>query len=751
MLIFCCVVWAQACTVSADNTGQTKRNLALGKPYTYSPAATYQLTKSPSDAYKLTDGKHASGHFWTSPETVGWQESGPIRIEVDLENPAAIDEICLTTARGSDADVSFPERADVFISVADKKYGYYGNMLSGKDHDDGPYAVRRFCSKVSSVRGRKVLLAVKPKGSFTFIDEIEVFGAWDGKVASTPDQTVNINEVDAFLADLSDLEVERRALVILGKDVLNTLSKNSELWKRTASLLSRMEQHGDVLSRNALDDLRSKLFAVRQKYLADLTKDSLIIWTSNPWTQFSPLQFPQLGQNALSRSLDFDLPGGGVASGAVAFANPGKQPITVAVSYQHGPSESSPLLEMREVVPVVRSDYRTVGDALVNMREGKITINPGESRQIWLTVRSDDAPPAVYPGKLMIAGRDLRKELPLSIKIWPSRLARQLTVYSNAWSYLTWRPIKSIPGIAVADLADHHVNTIVVHPDQLPWPKATYREFDKVVSYHKDAKMFLFYLAFNDPGRRALGMKEPFMSPAWQAEFRRWVSAWAAHLKMIGISTDRYAFYPMDEPQNDKDIDALYDTARLIKQIDPALQVFTTVGSFRGINNSNIKRLQEVVDIFQVGLDEVSQRNVSTLLAAGKKVWSYGAVDKRADPHQFFRLQAWLAFKYGLSGIGFWAYADTGPSGTAWNDFDGVRPDFSVIYEGNNSIVASKRWEAWREGAEDYELLLMAGKKLKPGAESDEFAKKLDMVLKHPYDYGRFEEVHRYILETASR
>ena len=241
------------------------------------------------------------------------------------------------------------------------------------------------------------------------------------------------------------------------------------------------------------------------------------------------------------------------------------------------------------------------------------------------------------------------------------------------------------------------------------------------------------------------------MSAAWQTEFVRWVAAWTAHLKTIGITTDRYAFYPMDEPQNDKDAETLYDTARLIKQIDPALQVFTTVGTFKVISNSNIKRLQEVVDIFQVGLDEIDQRNTARLVAAGKKVWSYEAVDKRADPHQFFRLQAWRAFRYGVSGIGFWAYADTGPSGTAWNDFDGVRPDFSVIYEGNNAIVSSKRWEAWREAAEDYELLLMASRKLKPGPESDDFAEKLDLVLKHPDDYSLFEEVRRYILETASR
>lgn len=104
---------------------------------------------------------------------------------------------------------------------------------------------------------------------------------------------------------------------------------------------------------------------------------------------------------------------------------------------------------------------------------------------------------------------------------------------------------------------------------------------------------------------------------------------------------------------------------------------------------------------------------------------------------------AWKAFRDGYKGIGFWAYADTGDSGTAWDDFDGKNPDYAVIYEGpNNTIISSRRWEAWRMGIEDYELLTMYAK-----AKGDAAAKALaKAVMDNPEDTTKADEVRRKIL-----
>ena len=136
----------------------------------------------------------------------------------------------------------------------------------------------------------------------------------------------------------------------------------------------------------------------------------------------------------------------------------------------------------------------------------------------------------------------------------------------------------------------------------------------------------------------------------------------------------------------------------------------------------------------------------------GKKIWVYNARGgKKGHPLAFYRLQAWRAFKYGASGLGFWAYADTGPHGTGWDDFDGVRPDFSVIYEGRKSILSSKRWEAWREGVEDFVLLGLAQKNLNRIGDEAEIAALVEKVIAQDKDCSAFNLIRRRLLEIASR
>ena len=74
-----------------------------------------------------------------------------------------------------------------------------------------------------------------------------------------------------------------------------------------------------------------------------------------------------------------------------------------------------------------------------------------------------------------------------------------------------------------------------------------------------------------------------------------------------------------------------------------------------------------------------------------------------------YRLLPWWAWIYGADGIGFWSYSSTEGS-SAWNDVDGRQPDWAVVYEAlapekDNRPVSSRRWEAFREGLEDYYLL----------------------------------------------
>jgi len=91
----------------------------------------------------------------------------------------------------------------------------------------------------------------------------------------------------------------------------------------------------------------------------------------------------------------------------------------------------------------------------------------------------------------------------------------------------------------------------------------------------------------------------------------------------------------------------------------------------------------------------------------GASMWIYhvpSSPAKQESPLNGYRLLAWRASALGASGVGFWAYGDTARS-SAWDDLDGIQPDWSVVYDSESSPISTRRWEGFRQGLEDYRLL----------------------------------------------
>lgn len=741
------------------------KNLALGAHYTFKPAARYDLTRDPGDATQLTDGRYVGGHFWTSRDrdAVGWVESGPIYIEIDLSAVRSINGVCFNTARGNHAGVSFPDRVDVLVSSDMKQYVALGDAYQGKPHEDGSYLVQKFCAANLAAVGRYVLLVVQPRGGYAFLDEIEVLGS--DNVTSNGRSTAALikrGEIGDALRAVHGLAHREEALVRLAARMLaNPDCAKPEMQSRIKSFASRLVQEpvGDL---DALEKLQDELLALHRMALSSNFKEPLIVWRKSPWAVFSQIDSPT-PDSLIKDGLDFDLMRRGSASNAFVLTNNSDRPQRFKVDVTlEGRAEVAPQLEVREVVPVVASNHETIGDALRPLENGEVSIKPGESRQIWLTVLAGTSAMGEYAGKVSVAS--LQNNLPatnvsLHVKIWPAVFPEQQHVFVNAWSYLNWRAIKKTPELAVRDLVAHHVNVFELDSSQIPWPNfraggtgdADFTKADEVLNLHRGAKKRLFFLEFNTEPFRTFGGKYVFMSATWKLVFKKWVRDWVAHLKAQGLDYQDFAFYPLDEPENSELVGYLLETASLIKEVDPNIRVFTTIG--KPVGGVGLYRLSRVVDIFQLNMRSFSNAQKIVLTGLNKEVWSYSAFGggKLAEPMGYYRMQAWKAFSNGLTGIGFWAYADTGSSGTAWDDFDGTRPDFSVIYEGKSGLVSSKRWEAWREGVEDYELLMLARQKLKPGKETAEFDTKVSGIINNASDYRQFEVVRRYLLTAASR
>jgi len=91
---------------------------------------------------------------------------------------------------------------------------------------------------------------------------------------------------------------------------------------------------------------------------------------------------------------------------------------------------------------------------------------------------------------------------------------------------------------------------------------------------------------------------------------------------------------------------------------------------------------------------------------SGHPIWAYECGSGKGVLPAKNRTLPWRAWRHRLDGIGFWSYAAV--YGDYWDDFDLGLPDWAKVYpDPVGRPVPSKRWEAWREGLEDYLLLRM--------------------------------------------
>ena len=135
---------------------------------------------------------------------------------------------------------------------------------------------------------------------------------------------------------------------------------------------------------------------------------------------------------------------------------------------------------------------------------------------------------------------------------------------------------------------------------------------------------------------------------------------------------------------------------------------------------------------------------LTTVRTYGNPVWMYEALApaKSFSPYQYYRLMPWKAFKLGLTGVGFWTYANHYKI-SSWDDTGIPKGHYNVVYKEYNSpvntlgekLIPSRRWEAFREGIEDYQYLFELKKAIALNMTTNpEKAKKAKLMLKQQVD-----------------
>lgn len=707
-------------------------NLANGKAYTVSPQQNYtQSVSAPaSDTTALTDGKYTVGYFWAQKTTVGWNRAKTVEILIDLEKEYNIGSISFNTARREEAGVYYPAHIAAFVGSDQEHLLYAGDMAINSENQQGSYQIKRFELNNIGIRGRYVFLEVVPKGVYLFCDEIEVI---EGSPGSGQKGTLSVDQARTFTDQIRRTGMEE--LLYKQTDVLNKTMVDGAQEEHIQKI---KHQIASLQTTNDVDAVEAEMLALRGAVLrARFPGNELMIQTINPWEHLTPHTFPA---ETSPISLSFMLPKDGYDSQALTVTNLSVKSRGISVSLDKTPAEVELALYQVPFVKTAAMEY--IADPLVPA-EKRFMLRPGESRMVFVTVHGTQS--GTWGNTLRIKSEDRVTSILITTHVANIELPKNLHLNSFNWAELNFKLIRDRKQTAVNDLLSHHTNVIDVPPTYLPIGELPqdFRPLEEYLRISNGITKVLLFAHLKPVTRSSVNGKYSFMGNEWKIWFKKWFEELTKVTAKIGIPKENLYFYPYDE-MDGKHIEEFIAFAIWVRTEIPEIRLYAT------INNKSALQTLPYLDVAQVVNRDYLLGDIRT---TGTEIWLYDASGpaKSLSPYSYYRMMSWKAFLKGYTGVGFWAYADAGGGdnpGTAWDDFDGAYPDYAVIYEGDNgTIISSRRWEAWRMGIEDYELLTMYAK-----AKGDGAAKALaKSVLDNPQDTSKADEVRRKILLELSR
>ena len=461
-------------------------------------------------------------------------------------------------------------------------------------------------------------------------------------------------------------------------------------------------------------------------------KRKYVCWEKSPWEKLSRLNAPPDSVKEC-RKLRVAMGENEYESASFVLSNLSKEELSFEVSTK---GSGVPVI-LREAVWVTSYGGNEVNDALP-LLEGDVRIPSGESREIWMTFHSKGVKAGDYKTEVEVKPEGSPGHpVELKVKVYPVSLPDEKPIYTQYWDYLTpfWggaRP--ELYKAYVADMKSHYVNVAIVHSGTIELKfdpdgnvKKDFARLAPTLDCYRmlDPEIILLSWATstyleNTPD--TFKGKWEFLSDEWKVYVGEWLTALVAFLKEKGWGYDRFAMYPYDEILGMK----VYEVCKFIKETDPKIQVYVNAGS----NMEEVERIEPYIDIWSPSVHSfmpsygmnMEEREVVAeyLRGKGRSFWTYmnppgGGNPKEASPYRDYRVAVWRAWNLGARGFGYWIYKYK----THWNSHKHVDMyNYAVVYLADaedappgiskkEKVVTGKRWEATREGVEDYVYLYM--------------------------------------------
>ena len=369
-------------------------------------------------------------------------------------------------------------------------------------------------------------------------------------------------------------------------------------------------------------------------------------------------------------------------------------------------------------IPIPTSQGQEAWDALPELDESAVISIPSLStREIWLDVHLAAIAPGTYNQTAVfqalngagvldaptnphgVAAPETRVEM--TLHVLPFTMAPSSTI-----RLCTWSPNQ---GPELKDLLNHGNNVFTVPHGVPSFDEASritgvdFSSLDAILPGFKGEDVMVLLSGMPN-------MKSELASALFKSNLREYLKHLLPYMQRQGFDLNHFALYPIDEPGGlgwDY-VNQLVAFAKMVREINPDILVYMDGGGELPM----FQAMAPVIDIWVPGIDMLAEESpvMRVIRSSGKSLWSYncsysysrpiGANIKNTNLLAEFRTAALFAFRHNATGIGYWCYNAGGEDPWMRNQLE-----YKLIYPGRSKPVTSRRWEAVREGLEDFRIL----------------------------------------------
>ena len=321
----------------------------------------------------------------------------------------------------------------------------------------------------------------------------------------------------------------------------------------------------------------------------------------------------------------------------------------------------------------------------------------GETKGIWIDLRSRDLKPGIYRGTLVLTPLDPAAVTELRVPVRQAVAAiespKELPVAVFNWDYGVTKDQADYEFLRKARVNVFHVNCGNDAKEAVNWEKSNLKQVLDQVDANGDRGKVIFFLENWFTGA----------ADKWNGDLDNYYLQLAAYMKSRGYDYDQWIVHCFDEVLGDKFLNA----AKNIKRLDPQIRIFSDPPP---ANADQLRPFLPYLDYFCLGswfLQEDAKNGnqaLELLRSTGKPLWIYECDSQPRHPLDNYRRMAlnslqrkWDGFTFwSLTGLQFRHASITPPAGVV---------NYGMTYLDENAVrYPSRRWALWELGVDDYAL-----------------------------------------------